>query len=649
MPTYPEPLDLIPTDLDPEQERALQLLKGRNHVILSGGGGTGKTYLIKTFLRTPIDDTTDITNSDVTAVVTPTGVAASLYEDEGAVTIYNLFGFPATVTPGFIEGSWRPAARKRNVLETISNLVIDEFSMVRADMFDMMDKALKKIRRSSKPFGGVRIILVGDPAQLPPIVKANEEMLFSPQHGGYASPYIVSSDAFKVMSEDTDVCILTRQHRQQDPEFAKVVSSLRAGSVEDIAHAVNILNTRVDPNFSPASTEGYVTFTATRREADRINDAMTNKLDGVRTFTATLSGDVTKVRKEVQAPENLRIAVGSQVMMLNNDKERRWVNGTVGIVTGFDVDPYTMAVGLTVKMGDNQYHVHRHDWTVTSPRVRSRRGQSYIEHEELGRFTQFPVLPSWATTIHKSQGRTCDRVILDVSSGVFAEGQAYVGVSRCTTLEGLALRVPLSAQDVQVPAVARWFDQWAVSQSPVIAFGATDVDDKGRITAAAFVLRQGTKTLTEVSTKVGEAPLPTQDDVVELVERIADGFYYAGDDIPHLGAQTLELGVDVTRFFDIEGADVLARARALASSARSVDVRGVILDAGPEAVVRAQYRRPCPVVVPVAAHTVNPDFVNGSSASDWFEALRALTMWCEPGERYYEEQAHRVGVEYVPA
>lgn len=644
---YPDTPALEPTLHDPAQARALDLLQGDRNLILSGGGGTGKTYLIKEFLSE---------TREAVAIAAPTGVAASIYDDSSyrAVTIYNLFGFPATVNFNFIQSSWRPAAKKRKVLTTMTTLVLDEFSMIRADLLDYMDAALKKIRRDSRPFGGVRLILVGDPAQLPPVVHPSEEAMFSGQvAGSYASPYVVSAASFHAIADETDVCILTRQHRQKDADFAAIVSALRAGTPDEVARSVAVLNTRVDPQFTPDPEDGYVTLSATRYVAEQINDTRTRQLDNIREFTADISGDSAKVLRGIQAPERLLVAPGSQVMLLTNDKDKRWVNGTVGTVVRVDVDEYTLNESLRVKIrdksGDKVVTVLRHDWKVTAPKVETVRGEQRIGHETIGRFTQFPVMPSWATTVHKAQGRTCEKVILDLASGVFAEGQTYVGISRCTSLENLVLRAPLSVHDVRVPAVARWFDAWAADQSPEIAYIRLGRDEADEVTSGAMVIARASQVIAELSTRIGGDGEPTLPGFVELVERLAVGLHYAGDDVEGLAAAPLDLGIAVDDFYVLdEGSDPLTRARALADAARSADVRAAQLAAGPEAVVTARYRMPAPEVVPEFAHKVDPARVTGRDAQDWFDALRAVTGWCSPGDAYYAAEAAKVGLRYQP-
>lgn len=549
---------LIPSKKDPDQERALDLLINNDKcMILSGGGGTGKTYILSKFLDTAEE------RGDNVAVVAPTGVAASLHGDHGGMTIHSFFGFQITVTPEL--RGYKPAAKRQVVMRTLDVLVVDEVSMLRADLIDCMDAALRRVRNNMKPFGGVRVVFCGDLAQLPPVVPESERAVFSRDTGGqYASPYFIDATVFRRIS-DLDVAVLTRSHRQVDPEFARVVSGLRHGKPTEVEASLAVLNSRVDPNFTPPEGESWITLTGTRNEAAFINDTRIRQIASngtLQTYEAVIKGinerARTKAQKNTTALETLTLAEGAHVMFVKNHEDGLWQNGTVGVV----VEAYPYGVTVRIGTGENAdtVFVEPETWKVYEAEVIEVKKVKRLVYREIASFTQIPLIPSWAITIHKAQGQSFDHMIVDLSRGAFADGQTYVAISRCTNLEGLVLTSPLTLLDVTAPPLLAAFDGFVQSRSPKIVTTVWD-KDKGEFAA---VLRQGPFLLGELNTEVGNGCSVQETDLSDLVKRFAAGCVLVGDPVPGLEDHYYKGDVDVRDFFtNIDAVGVMDRARAI--------------------------------------------------------------------------------------
>ncbi len=387
---------------------------GRN-LLITGRAGTGKSTLLEYFRS--------ITKKNV-AFLAPTGVAALNIRGQ---TIHSFFGFRPDITlgtvqkvPGYLSGRYMG----------LDTLVIDEISMVRADMLDCIDRFLRLNRKEENlPFGGVQIILVGDLYQLPPIVTKDEEGMFS---GPYRSQYFFDSNSFAAL--DIQHMELQKHYRQTEKYFIDLLNAIRNNTATD--EQIEMLNTRYDPFFQPKADKMYVTLTTTNRLADRINSAELAKLSAMEhSYASMIEGDFD--RNVMPADEVLRIKEGTQVMLLNNDKEKRWVNGSVGKIVR--IVPKSGGDIITIELlGGETVEVNRHTWDIFK--------FSYDQKERKlvpkikGSFTQYPITPAWAITIHKSQGKTFSNVIIDIGDGTFANGQLYVALSRCTTLRGIILR-----------------------------------------------------------------------------------------------------------------------------------------------------------------------------------------------------------------
>jgi hypothetical protein len=411
--------------LTEEFRLALALLGEGRHLFLTGKAGTGKSTLIRWFLSE--------TKRKV-VVVAPTGIAALNVD---GYTIHRLFGFGATTSLDDVRaGAYRPT-RFAKTLASLDTLIIDEASMVRADLFDMLAAALERFGPApGTPFGGVQIVLVGDLFQLPPVVTEAEAEFFSTR---YKTPYFFSAGSFE--REDFPTVALTKVFRQLgDDRMTAILNEIREGVL--LGRAQEQLNARTDPDFEPPDGEFWLTLAPTNRLVSARNRQHLERLSGDEVLhPARQSGDLSLF--DPPADEDLRFKVGAQVMMLNNDQSGRWVNGTIGRVTGLrDDDGLVVAVEFT---HGSVAEVTVHTWEATRPVVDG----GSLRCEVIGTFTQLPFKLAWAITIHKSQGQTLERLVVDLTGGTFSFGQLYVALSRCTSLMGLVLKRPVLAKDLK--------------------------------------------------------------------------------------------------------------------------------------------------------------------------------------------------------
>ncbi|WP_256374543.1 exonuclease domain-containing protein [Brachybacterium sp. HMSC06H03] len=414
---------LVITD---EFAAALEHLHAGHHLFLTGKAGTGKSTLIRHYL-----EQTDRS----TITVAPTGIAALNVD---GYTIHRLFSFPLGVTEEHVRGGSYYPGRFGKALKELDTLIIDEASMVRADLFDALAAALEQYGpRPGTPFGGVQLVLVGDLYQLPPVVTDSEAAWIEERYG---TPFFFSARSF---DETTfPVVELSTVFRQQgDDQLVDLLNAVREGALLEEARAE--LNRRTDPDFEPGLDEFWLTLATTNRIVGARNRQMLERLPGpVQSFTAQISGDTDGFEKPTE--DTLRIAVGAQVMLLNNDPLDRWVNGTLGRITAIGADSDGPVVTVLLRDGRTE-QVREHTWEITRPSVE---GGSLV-HQVIGTFTQLPMKLAWAITIHKSQGQTLDRVVVDLTGGTFANGQLYVALSRCTSLEGLVLRREVLPRDLK--------------------------------------------------------------------------------------------------------------------------------------------------------------------------------------------------------
>lgn len=397
---------------------------GKN-IFITGNAGTGKSTLLNYYKR--------ITDKNY-AVLAPTGVAAL---NVGGQTIHSFFGFKPDVTINTVS-----KVRDASVLENLELLIIDEISMVRADLFDCIEKSLRLNRKSNAPFGGIQIVVLGDLNQLPPVVTRNEEHVFSGNPGSlYQSPYFFSSEAFK--SASFEMVVLSKIYRQTDNNFLSLLNAVRNNTLTN--QDIFALNARVDSEYIPDPQDFTIHLTTTNRRASELNDFQLSKTSGeLFTFVGSVIGDFDV--RHLPVEESITLKVGAQIMMLNNDRERRWVNGSLGKVTNIiQEDDYEDVIEVLLDNGEI-VEVNSHTWDIY--RYEFNTGSKKLVANVIGSYTQYPLKLAWAVTIHKSQGKTFDRVVIDIDRGIFAHGQLYVALSRCRSLDGIILRKPITMRDL---------------------------------------------------------------------------------------------------------------------------------------------------------------------------------------------------------
>ncbi len=390
-------------------------------LFLTGKAGTGKT----TFLRDVVRHT-----KKKCIVLAPTGIAAV---NAGAMTIHSFFQFGlGPFVKGVIEpkSDYRINKSKLELIRNLQLLIIDEVSMVRADLMDHIDVELRRIRRNSKPFGGVQLLMIGDLQQLPPIAHGGEDDLLKQY---YKTLYFFSSAALKSMKYS---CIeLKTVYRQSDGHFINILNHARECTLTN--QDISDLNTRYIPDFSPKPEDGYIRLMTHNRQVDYINATEMAKLDSHPfTFEAAVTG--TFPEESYPTANSLTLKKGAQVMFIKNDPERRFINGTLGEVRSIDKNCIAVRLaesGKTIEVEPMEWQNIRYQFDEETKEISSK---------QIGRFKQYPLKAAWAITVHKSQGLTFDKAIIDVHAA-FSPGQAYVALSRCRTLEGLVLSSPVSA------------------------------------------------------------------------------------------------------------------------------------------------------------------------------------------------------------
>jgi ATP-dependent DNA helicase PIF1 len=440
-----------PIEINPGFRRALDIMEGSSrHVFITGKAGTGKSTLLELWRGQTLKRV---------AVLAPTGVAALNVRGQ---TIHSFFGFKPDVTPEAVRKltKGRGAAADRAALyRNLDAIVIDEVSMVRADLMDAVEKFLRlNGPRPRELFGGLQMIFIGDLYQLPPVVTGQEKGLFAPDPpslrrgfaGGsgtapaalaaarYESPYFFSARVFAEPGFDMDFVELEKVYRQSDAEFIALLNAIRNRSIDD--GQIARLNGRCDPAFAPPDGEFYITLTTTNDLAAARNREKLAALRGrSRRYEGFFEGEFD--RRSLPTDEALELKTGAQVMLLTNDRRGRFVNGTIGRVAAItkvpdadDVVTVELPDGEEVDLSPNTWELFRFQYDAKADR---------IESDSVGSFTQYPLRLAWAVTIHKSQGKTFERVVVDIGRGTFAHGQVYVALSRCTSFEGLVLRTPI--------------------------------------------------------------------------------------------------------------------------------------------------------------------------------------------------------------
>lgn len=407
----------------------LELVReGAPLIMVLGGAGTGKTTFLHALRRL---------GGAKQAFLAPTGVAALQL---GGQTIHSFFGLP----PRLLDPqNVKPRAQRKAVLKKLERLVIDEISMVRADVLDAVDRCLRSARNNPAPFGGVQVVLVGDFLQLPPVVPTAERELLG--HMGYEGPFAFDAQVLR----EVDIARLpfTQVWRQTDDYFIDQLARLRAGRhVEEAVAAINEASFRAHrPGRVP------VVLAPTNARVDAYNrHGMEALPDGGRLYGGVSQGEFDLANDRLPVPEALVLKTGARVMAVRNDPEKQWVNGSVGTIIGLAPDRayVRLDTGSTVEVERVSWERIRYDWDEAGAR---------IEAKVVGTYTQLPLVPAWAVTVHKAQGLTLEDARIDFDSGAFAAGQAYVALSRARSLEGLSLARPLRAGDIRIDRrVARY-------------------------------------------------------------------------------------------------------------------------------------------------------------------------------------------------
>lgn len=431
------------TTTNPQLELAWQYIsQTKRHVYLTGKAGTGKTTFLHRIRREVPKHM---------AVVAPTGVAAINAKGQ---TIHSLFQLPfGLIRPGDTREKCRRFSKKKiQLLNSLDLLVIDEISMVRADVLDGIDEVLRRIRRNDRPFGGLQLLMIGDLHQLPPVVKDYEQRELLQL---YRTPYFFGSRALQ--KADPATIELSHIYRQSDEKFIALLNRVRNDDMDDAVFAT--LNERYRPGFDPVEAEGYITLTSHNNAAHRINEDKLRKLVGERfDFKATVTGKFP----ESMYPNTIDLSfkVGAQVMFNKNDTvDHLYYNGKIGKVTA-------IKEGLiTVRCPDDDFSIEVSPVSWENVSYEMNALTKSVDDNVVGTFTQHPLKLAWAITIHKSQGLTFEKVVIDAADA-FAHGQVYVALSRCKTFEGIILRSRIGNSSVKTDRVVSDYSEASAENQP---------------------------------------------------------------------------------------------------------------------------------------------------------------------------------------
>lgn len=412
---------MLKIDFNLQFKKALEIIENSGKsVFITGRAGTGKSTLLS-FWR-------GITKKKA-VLLAPTGVAALNIAGQ---TIHSFFHFKPDITYSKVKKI--KIRQGKNIYKELEIIVIDEISMVRSDLLDCVDRFMRLNGKNPLlPFGGAQMVFIGDLYQLPPVVTGEERKIFKTL---YPSQYFFDSQVFKNLQ--LEFIELEKIYRQHQREFIDLLNAVRNNSATD--KHLSLLNRRFNPEFEPDKNDFYIYLTPTNKKAEEINQLYLAKINKkLYCYQAEISGDFDYQR--LPAKEDLKFKEGSQVMMVNNDKENRWVNGSVGRIVKVipqkeaeDIILVAFAAGRIVEVIPYTWELFRFVYDEKTHRIIS---------ETIGSFTQYPFMLAWAVTIHKAQGKTFDKVVIDIDKGTFTHGQIYVALSRCTSFEGLVIKKPI--------------------------------------------------------------------------------------------------------------------------------------------------------------------------------------------------------------
>lgn len=416
-------------DFNPQFKRALTLLNDSDaNVFVMGKAGTGKSTFLSYFR--------DNTKKKI-AVLAPTGVAAVNIQGQ---TIHSFFKFKPNVTLDSIKRK-KKRSEKPSIYQSLDIIIIDEISMVRADLIDCVDRFLRlNGPQEGEAFGGIQMVFIGDLYQLPPVVLPREREIFTTH---YTSPYFFSAHFFAKFK--MQLIELEHVYRQKDQGFIDILNAIRNNSVTD--RHLEQLNKRVEPDYVAPKDDFSIYLVPTNAAAEKLNAQKLDELAGDKMrFEGKLTGSFTEGQMPTQF--DLELKPHAQIMMVNNDLGGRWVNGTLGKVLNFstnsDGQPY---VRVELESGAS-VNIVPYQWKMYQFQLEG----NVVTTKTVGTFVQLPMKLAWAITIHKSQGKTFNKAVIDIGHNIFSAGQTYVALSRCTNLEGMVLKKPIEKRHI-------WTDQ----------------------------------------------------------------------------------------------------------------------------------------------------------------------------------------------